>query len=51
MIFDPSAWMIVKGDLVLTARAGHKTVLEKRGEGIWAKDAKDGGKPLGLKKL
>lgn len=51
VIFDPSAWQLVKGDLVLTARAGHKTKLDKVGEGLWAKDAKDGGKPLGLKKL
>ena len=51
VIFDPSAWALVKGDLVLTARAGHKTKLDKQGEGLWAKDAKEGGKPLGLKKL
>ena len=51
VIFDPSAWQIVKGQLVLTARAGHKTVLEKKQEGLWEKDAKEGGKPLGLKKL
>ena len=51
VIFDPSAWQVVKGQLVLTARAGHKTVLEKKQEGLWEKDAKEGGKPLGLKKL
>ena len=51
VIFDPSSWQLVKGRLVLTARAGHKAELEKQGEGQWAKDAKEGGKPLGLKKL
>ena len=51
VIFDPSGWQIVKGDLVLTARAGHKARLKKEGEGSWQKDATDGGKPLGLKKL
>ena len=51
VVFDPTAWQLVKGDLVLTARAGHKTKLEKRDDGTWAKDGKDGGKPLGLKKL
>lgn len=51
VIFDPSAWQLVRGKLILTAKAGHKAELEKQGEGQWAKDAKDGGKPLGLKKL
>ena len=51
VVFDPAGWQLVKGELVLTARAGHKTVLEKQDDGTWAKDVKDGGKPLGLKKL
>ena len=51
VIFDPSAWQIVKGELVLTARAGHKTKLEKQEDGTWVKDVKEGGKPLGLKRL
>ena len=51
VIFDPSSWQLVKGRLVLTAKAGHKATLEKQAEGQWEKDAKDGGKPLGLKKL
>lgn len=50
VIFDPSAWQLVKGELVLTARAGHKTHLEKQDDGSWQKDPKEG-KPLGLKKL
>lgn len=50
VIFDPSAWQLVKGELVLIARAGHKTHLEKKDDGTWQKDPKDG-KPLGLKKL
>lgn len=51
VIFDPSSWQLVKGQLVLTAKAGHKTKLEKQAEGQWQKDPKEGGKPLGLKKL
>ena len=51
VIFDPFAWQLVKGELVLTARAGHKAVLDKKDEGLWEKDLKEGGKPLGLKKL
>ena len=51
VIFDPSSWQLVKGRLVLTAKAGHKATLEKDAEGRWEKDAKEGGKPLGLKKL
>lgn len=50
IVFDPASWQIVKGALVLTARAGHKARLQKEAEGIWAKDPKEG-KPLGLKKL
>ena len=51
VVFDPSAWQLVHGELVLTARAGHKTKLEKQDDGGWVKDPKEGGKPLGLKKL
>lgn len=51
VIFDPTAWTVIKGELVLTARAGHKAHLVKSGEGAWQKDTKDGSKPLGLKKL
>ena len=51
VIFDPSSWQLVKGRLVLTAKAGHKATLEKQAQGQWEKDPKEGGKPLGLKKL
>ncbi len=51
VVFDPSTWSLVRGELVLTARAGHKTKLERGEDGVWAKDPKEGGKPLGLKKL
>ena len=51
VVFDPTAWQIVHGELVLTARAGHKTKLEKQDDGVWTKDPKEGGKPLGLKRL
>ena len=51
VIFDPSSWQLVKGQLVLTAKAGHKTKMAKHAEGQWEKDPTEGGKPLGLKKL
>ena len=51
VVFDPVGWRLVKGELVLTARAGHTAKLGPAGDDKWAKDAKDGGKPLGLKKL
>ena len=51
VIFDPTSWQLAHGALVLTARAGHKTRLDQTGDGTWSKDAKEGGKPLGLKKL
>ena len=51
VIFDPIGWRLVKGELVLTARAGHTAKLDAIGEDRWAKDIKDGSKPLGLKKL
>ena len=51
VVFDPVGWRLAKGGLVLTARAGHSTRLEKLHDGRYAKDVKDGSKPLGLKKL
>ena len=51
VIFDPVGWRLVKGELVLTARAGHTAKLGPVGDDKWAKDIKDGSKPLGLKKL
>jgi Protease inhibitor Inh len=51
VIFDPVGWRLVKGELILTARAGHTAKLGAVGEDRWAKDVTDGSKPLGLKKL
>jgi hypothetical protein len=50
VIFDPVAWRIASGRLVLTARKGHSTQLDLQPDGTWQKDPKDG-KGLGLKKL
>jgi hypothetical protein len=50
VIFDPAAWRLVAGRLVLTARKGHKTELDLQPDGTWLKDAKEG-KSLTLKKL
>lgn len=51
VIFDPTVWQVVGGELVLTARAGHRTRLDPAGVGVWQKSPKEGGKPLGLKRL
>lgn len=50
VIFDPMGWRIVKGQLVLIARKGHKTRLDLQADGTWMKDSKEG-KPLILKKM
>ncbi len=50
VVFDPSAWQLVNGRLVLTAKAGHVTHLDKQEDGSWLKDANEG-KSLSLKKL
>lgn len=50
VIFDPMGWRIVKGQLVLIARKGHKTRLDPQADGTWMKDSKEG-KPLILKKM
>jgi hypothetical protein len=50
VIFDPVAWQIVGGRLVLTARKGHTTHLDWQQNGTWLKDPKEG-KGLALKKM
>lgn len=50
VVFDPTAWRIVDGRLVLTARKGHTTHLDAQPDGTWKKDASEG-KSLSLKKL
>ena len=48
VIFDPQAWTIDRGKLSLTARKGHKLLLEPAGEGLWwFKDKRN----LGLRKI
>ena len=48
VIFDPQAWTIDHGKLSLTARKGHKLLLEPAGEGLWwFKDKRN----LGLRKI
>jgi hypothetical protein len=49
VVFDPVAWQIVKGRLVLTAKAGHVTHLDLQADGSWAKDPAEG-RSLTLKK-
>ncbi|MEJ0091991.1 MAG: AprI/Inh family metalloprotease inhibitor [Methylocella sp.] len=50
VIFDPTAWQIVSGRLVLTARKGHSTHLDLQPDGVWLKDPKEGSS-LSLKKM
>lgn len=48
VIFDPQAWTIDHGKLSLTARKGHKLLLEPTGDGVWwFKDKRN----LGLRKI
>lgn len=50
VVFDPMAWRVVGGRLVLRARKGHETHLDLQPDGTWKKDPKEG-TPLSLKKL
>ena len=51
VVFDPVAWRVERGRLVLTARKGHAATFEKQPDGAWWKDPAEGGKPLGVKKI
>jgi hypothetical protein len=48
-IFDPVAWRLDKGRLVLVARKGHETAFTLAEDGTWTKDP-PGGSPMFLKK-
>ncbi|MFO1117841.1 MAG: AprI/Inh family metalloprotease inhibitor [Beijerinckiaceae bacterium] len=51
VIFDPQSWAFVGGKLKLTARKGHSATFEMTADGTWQKDPKEGGKPLGFRKM
>jgi hypothetical protein len=51
VIFDPIGWRAERGQLILIARKGHSTRFERHQDGAWWKDAKEGGKPLGIRKI
>jgi hypothetical protein len=51
VVFDPVAWRVERGRLVLTARKGHAATFDRQGDGVWWKDPSEGGKPLGVKKI
>lgn len=51
VIFEPVAWAMVGGKLALTARKGHRAHFIFTQDGSWQKDPKEGGKPLGLRKM
>lgn len=51
VIFDPQSWSYVGGKLRLTARKGHSAMFDHAPDGTWQKDPKEGGKPLGFRKM
>jgi hypothetical protein len=51
VIFDPVGWQIDRNRLALTARKGHLAHFERMPDGTWQKDPKEGGKPLGFRKM
>jgi len=51
VVFDPVAWRVERGRLILTARKGHAATFDKQPDGAWWKDPAEGGKPLGVKKI
>lgn len=50
VIFDPVAWSLEHGRLVLKARKGHKTEFEHDPRGFWRRDPKQG-KALALRPM
>lgn len=51
VIFDPIGWRVERGHLILIARKGHSTRLERHQDGAWWREQKDGAKPLGIRKI
>ena len=51
VIFDPQAWSFANNKLRLTARKGHHATFERGADGTWQKDPKEGGKPIGFRKM
>ena len=51
VVFDPQGWQLDRGRIALTARKGHKANFDHHEDGTWWKDPKEGGKPLGIRKM
>ena len=51
VVFEPVGWHFERGKLVLTARKGHSAAFDYHADGSWWKDARDGGKPLGVRHM
>lgn len=52
VVFDPKSWTVSSGGrLEMTARKGHRAGFEHMSDGSWQKDPKEGGKPLGFRKM
>ncbi|MCB1534818.1 MAG: AprI/Inh family metalloprotease inhibitor [Rhodoblastus sp.] len=50
-VFDPVGWSYAGGRLVLRARKGHHANFGYTADQSWQKDAKEGGKMLGFRKM
>ena len=51
VVFDPVGWSFSGGRLILRARKGHHANFEYTEDQSWQKDAKEGGKKLGFRKM
>ena len=51
VVFDPKGWSLSARRLHLRARKGHSAVFEMDETGVWQKDPREPGKPLGLRKM
>lgn len=51
VIFDPIGWTLTSGRIALHARKGHSILLAPAGEGLWAREGAEGGKPLSLRRI
>jgi hypothetical protein len=52
VIFDPVGWQLQRnGKLALIARKGHQVHFDWHSDSSWWKEPKEGGKPLGFRKM
>lgn len=51
VVFEPKGWSLQSRRLYLRAQKGHSTIFEMSEAGVWEKDPRQAGKPLGLRKM